>query len=93
VGSNYVWGWESNRIARELIELSEGQVLGEKYFRFGCTDFIPLIITGLRTFTLMVRTLALKSYLTYFRTSGQKLKPIIASGRKKFSRQSRSLLI
>lgn len=43
VGSNYVWGWESNRIARELIEISHGQVLGEKYFRFGCTDFGPLI--------------------------------------------------
>jgi ABC-type branched-subunit amino acid transport system substrate-binding protein len=48
VGSNYVWGWESNRIARELIELSEGQVLGEKYFRFGCTDFGPLIANILK---------------------------------------------
>jgi len=48
VGSNYVWGWESNRIARELIELSAGQVLGEKYFRFGCTDFGPLIANILK---------------------------------------------
>ncbi|BES72131.1 transporter substrate-binding domain-containing protein [Marinobacter nanhaiticus D15-8W] len=43
VGSNYVWGWESNRIARELVEVSNGQVLGEKYYRFGCTDFAGLI--------------------------------------------------
>ncbi len=43
VGSNYVWGWESNRIARELIEISHGRVLGEKYFRLGCMDFGPLI--------------------------------------------------
>lgn len=48
VGSSYVWGWESNRIARELIELSAGQVLGEKYFRFGCTDFGPLIANILK---------------------------------------------
>ena len=48
VGSNYVWGWESNRIARELIELSDGEVLGEKYFRFGCTNFGPLIANILK---------------------------------------------
>jgi len=54
VGSNYVWGWESNRIARELIEISEGQVLEEKYFRFGCTDFGPLIANILKSETAFV---------------------------------------
>ncbi|WP_106475775.1 transporter substrate-binding protein [Phytohalomonas tamaricis] len=45
LGSNYVWGWESNRIARELIETAGGCVLGEKYYRFGVTDFSALIET------------------------------------------------
>ncbi len=31
IGSNYVWGWESNRIAREIIEAAHGEVTGEKY--------------------------------------------------------------
>ena len=30
-GSNYVWGWEVNRIARELIAATGGEVLGERY--------------------------------------------------------------
>lgn len=45
LGANYVWGWESNRIARELIEAAGGRVLGEKYFRFGATDFAAPIET------------------------------------------------
>lgn len=43
VGSNYVWGWESNRIARELVDIAKGEVLTEKYYRFGDTNFQPLI--------------------------------------------------
>lgn len=43
IGSNYVWGWESNRIARELIDVSLGEVINEKYYRFGHTDFDTLI--------------------------------------------------
>jgi len=31
VGANYVWGWEMNRLARELIEDAGGEVLGERY--------------------------------------------------------------
>ncbi len=31
VGANYVWGWEMNRLARELIEEAGGSVLGERY--------------------------------------------------------------
>jgi branched-chain amino acid transport system substrate-binding protein len=31
VGANYVWGWEMNRLARELIEEAGGEVLGERY--------------------------------------------------------------
>lgn len=43
IGSNYIWGWESNRIARELLELADGTVHAEKYYRFGDTDFDTLI--------------------------------------------------
>ena len=31
VGANYVWGWEMNRLARELIGQAGGEVLGERY--------------------------------------------------------------
>ncbi|MCL6708521.1 transporter substrate-binding protein [Pseudomonas sp. R2.Fl] len=31
VGANYVWGWEMNRLARELIANAGGTVLGERY--------------------------------------------------------------
>jgi branched-chain amino acid transport system substrate-binding protein len=31
VGANYVWGWEMNRLARELINNAGGTVLGERY--------------------------------------------------------------
>ncbi len=31
VGANYVWGWEMNRLARELIANAGGEILGERY--------------------------------------------------------------
>ncbi|MCP4063911.1 transporter substrate-binding protein [Marinobacter flavimaris] len=48
VGSNYVWGWESNRIAREIVETAAGEVITEKYYRFGDTGFDTLIETIIR---------------------------------------------
>ncbi|MDC0657799.1 transporter substrate-binding protein [Leisingera sp. SS27] len=30
-GSNYIWGWEVNRVAREIILEAGGDVLGERY--------------------------------------------------------------
>ncbi|MFT3670669.1 transporter substrate-binding protein [Aestuariivirga sp.] len=30
-GANYVWGWEMNRLARELINASDGEIAGERY--------------------------------------------------------------
>lgn len=38
VGSNYIWGWESCRIARDVLTRSGGQVLGERYVPIGDTD-------------------------------------------------------
>lgn len=37
-GSNYIWGWETNRIARKLIEDRGGAVLGERYLPLGQQD-------------------------------------------------------
>lgn len=43
LGSNYVWGWESNRLAREVLTAAGGEVLGERYFHFGSCEFGELI--------------------------------------------------
>ena len=37
IGSNYVWGWESNRITREALQMADGEVLGERYIHLGST--------------------------------------------------------
>ncbi|MGN6551687.1 MAG: transporter substrate-binding protein [Pararhizobium sp.] len=43
VGSNYIWGWETNRIARDLIGDTGGTVLGERYLPLGDEDVARLI--------------------------------------------------
>ncbi|MBL8579121.1 MAG: transporter substrate-binding protein [Mesorhizobium sp.] len=43
VGSNYIWGWETNRVARDLIADARGDVLGERYLRLGETDVSHMI--------------------------------------------------
>ena len=43
VGSNYIWGWETNRTARELVQASGGEVVGEKYLPFNALDVDRLI--------------------------------------------------
>jgi ABC-type branched-subunit amino acid transport system substrate-binding protein len=43
LGSNYIWGWETNRVARDLIADAGGQVLGERYLPLGETDVSRLI--------------------------------------------------
>ncbi len=37
-GSNYIWGWEMNRLAREYITASGGEILGERYLPLGSRD-------------------------------------------------------
>ncbi len=37
-GSNYIWGWEMNRLARETVTAAGGQVLGERYLPIGSRD-------------------------------------------------------
>lgn len=43
VGSNYIWGWETNRVARDLVVAAGGVVLGERYLRIGDTDVSRMI--------------------------------------------------
>ena len=43
VGSNYIWGWETNRVARDLVGDAGGEVLGERYLPLGDTDVARLI--------------------------------------------------
>ena len=35
VGSNYIWGWETNRVARDLVGDAGGTVFGERYLALG----------------------------------------------------------
>ncbi len=37
-GSNYIWGWEMNRLARDTIMAAGGEVLGERYLPIGSLD-------------------------------------------------------
>ncbi|RWR26201.1 N-acetylmuramoyl-L-alanine amidase [Sinirhodobacter populi] len=42
-GSNYIWGWEMNRLARELIADAGGETLGERYLPIGSTEVDRMI--------------------------------------------------
>lgn len=42
-GSNYIWGWEMNRLARDIVQSAGGQVLGERYLPIGSTDVARMI--------------------------------------------------
>jgi len=37
-GSNYVWGWEMNRLARECVTTSGGEILGERHLPLGSRE-------------------------------------------------------
>ncbi|CAM5541740.1 branched-chain amino acid transport system substrate-binding protein [Aquamicrobium terrae] len=43
LGSNYIWGWETNRVARDLIADAGGEVRGERYLPLGETDASRLV--------------------------------------------------
>jgi hypothetical protein len=43
IGSNYIWGWETCRVARTRTEEAGGQVLGERYLPLGAQDVATLI--------------------------------------------------
>lgn len=43
VGSNYIWGWESNRVLREGLQKRGGEILAERYVPVGDTDMDNVI--------------------------------------------------
>ena len=43
IGANYVWGWEMNRLARDLLLEAGGEVVGERYLPLEETDVERLI--------------------------------------------------
>lgn len=43
VGSNYIWAWENNRVLRERLGATQGQILAERYFGVGETEFAQVI--------------------------------------------------
>ncbi|MBX3568080.1 MAG: transporter substrate-binding protein [Rhizobiaceae bacterium] len=43
LGSNYVWGWEVNRVARDMVGDWNGRVLAERYLPIGDPDVARLI--------------------------------------------------
>ena len=47
VGSNYIWGWEISRVARDLILDAGGEALGDRYLPIGDTD-VDRIIAEIR---------------------------------------------
>lgn len=42
-GSNYIWGWEMNRLAREVTVSAGGEILGERYLPLGSTDVSRIV--------------------------------------------------
>lgn len=42
-GSNYIWGWEINRLARETVTAAGGMVLGERYLPIGSCEVDRMI--------------------------------------------------
>jgi branched-chain amino acid transport system substrate-binding protein len=43
IGSNYIWGWETCRVARTRTDEAGGHVLGERYLPLGQQDVATLI--------------------------------------------------
>lgn len=42
-GSNYIWGWEMNRLARDIGQGAGGSVLGERYLPLGSTEVARIV--------------------------------------------------
>lgn len=64
LGSNYIWGWEMNRVARDLIADAGGEVCGERYLPLGEVDVVRLIeeIRATRPSFVLNNLIGLSSY-------------------------------
>lgn len=77
VGSNYIWGWEMARLAREQVAHAGGTVLGDRYLTIGDTelnhilheirlfkpDFILNSLVGSSSYAFLQRLAQLKEEL------------------------------
>lgn len=74
-GSNYIWGWEINRLARATITAAGGSVLGERYLPIGAEDVGRMIdeIRATRPDFLLNSLVGVSSYafLRAYRALGQ----------------------
>lgn len=43
IGSNYIWGWEISRIAREITEASGGEIIADRFVPLGSKEVDHLI--------------------------------------------------
>jgi len=43
IGSNYIWGWESNRVMRDGLQKRHGEVLAERYLPVGEVEMDAII--------------------------------------------------
>lgn len=85
VGSNYIWGWEISRIARELTETAGGRVLSDRFVPLGSVEVDHLIreITTLKpdfVLTNLVGASATAFIAAYglFRASQPDAPPLVA---------------
>ncbi|HYE00243.1 MAG TPA: transporter substrate-binding domain-containing protein [Alphaproteobacteria bacterium] len=71
VGSNYIWGWETNRIARELLGQCGGEAVAERYLALGSED-VPRIVAEIaeKRPDFILSTLIGPSSYAFFRAIG-----------------------
>lgn len=64
IGSNYIWAWENNKIMREAVLAAKGEVLAERYFPVGETEFDGVIdqILGMRPSFVFTTLIGLSAY-------------------------------
>jgi urea transport system substrate-binding protein len=43
-GANYIWGWEMNRLAREIVTEAGGEIVGERCLPIGDTDVERIVV-------------------------------------------------
>lgn len=72
VGSNYVWGWETLRVAREQLSSRGVEIVGERYLPLGDTD-CSRVIADIETFApdLIVDSLIGPSNHVFMRELGR----------------------
>ena len=75
VSSNYVWGWESSRIAKEIVSVNAGNVVFEGLFHMQETDFTLCINNILKDKpSFIINNLVGESNYTFLKQLNEALK-------------------